>query len=148
MTAIRLQCDQHQRPLPVSGSMVARSIALIRNQSFVPCAASDKYDGVPSNAGLPTIGRLAAFRLHAVRNPQSFLCPSPPSFRPHHSLPSARSFRNVEIRGERRLMSHLYHDLPNARVNVTTPHADLIEILRKKKRLPRTILATSLVKAL
>lgn len=27
-------------------------------------------------------------RLYAVRNPQSFLCPSPPSFRPHDPLPS------------------------------------------------------------
>lgn len=37
--------------------------------------------------GLPINEWLAAFRLYAVRNPQSFLCPSPPPLCPHHPLP-------------------------------------------------------------
>ena len=74
-----------------------------------------------NTSGLPVTGRPSAFRLHAVRNPQSFLCPSPPTLRAHHSLPSARSFRGVEIGGEYRLINDRYASLRHRRINVTTP---------------------------
>ena len=84
-----------------------------------------------SNAGLPITGWIAALRLYAVRNPQLFLCPSPPSVRSNYPLPSARSFRDVKIRGECRLRYNRYHNLTNAQLNVTTP-LDQIEDLSEK----------------
>jgi len=47
--------------------------------------------------------------------------PGPPPLRPRHPLPSARSFRGVEIRGECRLINDYHTTLQTRRVNVTTP---------------------------
>jgi len=73
------------------------------------------------DAGFPITGWIAAFRLSAVRNPQSFLRTSPPSFRSQHPLPSARSIRGVEIRGTCRLINDRHANLQTRRVNVTIP---------------------------
>ena len=70
---------------------------------------------------LPITGWITTLRVYAVCNPQSFLCPSPPSFRPDHSLPSARSVRSLEIRGTCRLINDRHANLLTRRVNVTTP---------------------------
>jgi hypothetical protein len=43
------------------------------------------------------------------------------TLRPHHPLPSVRSIRGLEIRGKCGLRHHRYHNLTNARLNVTTP---------------------------
>lgn len=124
--------------VPIPFSSLSRFLACLRASvargrawasSLVPQRAQQPRRKQPpafsktraGDAGLSVTWGVTTLRVPAIRNPQLFLCPSPPPLRPHHPLPPARSTRGLEKRGQCRLIFNRSANSQNWRVNVTIP---------------------------
>ena len=96
-----------------------------------PCAIAKTR---ASDAGVPIMARVAAFRRRVLRTPQP-VRPTPtfPPLRHLHPSASPQGDRGMEIRDTTRLKSRPMASLRSVRVNVTSPktrrHSDLMERL-------------------